>query len=406
MRANDLWATSSTGGQGDLVLSSITGPPGFIHAFPNGSGIRQMAYQMREYSSSTHSNANLLREESGVAPFDPSTGTLARSTGRVNSCWDGAAYYPNDNAPLTTTTGSLTSGATSMSVTSAAGFPASGTFPVLLSGVTGEAPEVVNVTAGAGTTTWTITRAYRATAAAAHSSGANVSLLPYPQNFGSTSANIEITNGLDSGSFDPAFDFITGPNGGSTDAIGVTQLNINTTSSVTSCITSSGFGIYYPARFVFKGPITRCAIRLTTGMTLAGGTRATYQVALYEPSANGLAGRRLALFNGFGGTAALTTASGTTLFSTPLAVPIQPPNGWYFLHGLYVAGTDAGTANIAGSLGIEPSGLGVRFGSSPPVLNAYFDSAGGLTTPPATGPTAPAGQNGATGNPMPIVVFS
>ncbi|MFF4403606.1 hypothetical protein [Streptomyces sp. NPDC001404] len=63
-----------------------------------------------------------------------------------------------------------TTGATSMTVTSAAAFPSSGTYYIQIDS------EVIAVTAGQGTTTWTITRGANGSTAATHSNGATVTL--------------------------------------------------------------------------------------------------------------------------------------------------------------------------------------------------------------------------------------
>lgn len=73
------------------------------------------------------------------------------------------------NQGSTTLSAALTNVATSLTVASAAAFPASGTFDILID------DEVLTVTAGAGTTTWTVTRGkYQGKAGVAHSSGATV----------------------------------------------------------------------------------------------------------------------------------------------------------------------------------------------------------------------------------------
>lgn len=61
-----------------------------------------------------------------------------------------------------------TTGATSISVTSASGFPGSGNYAIQIDS------EVLLVTGGQGTTTWTVTRGYNGSAAATHSNGATV----------------------------------------------------------------------------------------------------------------------------------------------------------------------------------------------------------------------------------------
>lgn len=61
-----------------------------------------------------------------------------------------------------------TTGATSLTITSAAGFPGSGNYDILIDN------EEMTVTAGQGTTTWTITRGVNGTAAATHLTAATV----------------------------------------------------------------------------------------------------------------------------------------------------------------------------------------------------------------------------------------
>lgn len=68
----------------------------------------------------------------------------------------------------TTAPSGITNVATSLTVASATGFPGSGNYNVQLDS------EVLTVTAGQGTTTWTVTRAANGTAAVAHSAAAVV----------------------------------------------------------------------------------------------------------------------------------------------------------------------------------------------------------------------------------------
>ena len=71
----------------------------------------------------------------------------------------------------TTVAGSISASATSMAVASGAAFPATAEFRVRVDS------EILLVTAGAGTTTWTVTRAADGTAAATHNVGAAVTLV-------------------------------------------------------------------------------------------------------------------------------------------------------------------------------------------------------------------------------------
>lgn len=75
--------------------------------------------------------------------------------------------YKFTNNATTTLSGALTSGATSLTVASAATFPAAGDFTIIIDS------EIMLVTGVAGTT-FTVTRAQEGTSAAAHASGATV----------------------------------------------------------------------------------------------------------------------------------------------------------------------------------------------------------------------------------------
>ncbi|WP_460492584.1 multicopper oxidase domain-containing protein [Dactylosporangium cerinum] len=75
------------------------------------------------------------------------------------------------NPRTTTQTTSSTAGQTTIAVASAAGFPTSGPYYVRIDN------EVLQVTGGQGTTTWTVTRGQLGTAAAPHASGATLTAL-------------------------------------------------------------------------------------------------------------------------------------------------------------------------------------------------------------------------------------
>jgi hypothetical protein len=82
------------------------------------------------------------------------------------------------NAATTTLASGISSGATSLTVASASAFPATAPFRILLVAESANTNEIMTVTAGGGTTTWTVSRAsepYNGTqSASAHSSGATV----------------------------------------------------------------------------------------------------------------------------------------------------------------------------------------------------------------------------------------
>jgi type II secretory pathway pseudopilin PulG len=78
------------------------------------------------------------------------------------------AYEPD--SATTTVTGGLTSSATTLTVAGSSGFPAAPEFRVTIGS------EVLVVTAGAGTTNWTVQRGGDGTSPAAHTAGATVTL--------------------------------------------------------------------------------------------------------------------------------------------------------------------------------------------------------------------------------------
>jgi FtsP/CotA-like multicopper oxidase with cupredoxin domain len=106
-----------------------------------------------------------------AAPASTSTigGVLGSGTAAALGADDSAYYVVN---PRTTTRPTATTvGQTSITVASAAGFPTSGPFYVRIDG------EVLRVTGGQGTTTWTVVRGQLGTAATSHATGAVVTAL-------------------------------------------------------------------------------------------------------------------------------------------------------------------------------------------------------------------------------------
>ena len=89
---------------------------------------------------------------------------------------DDSTYY-QINPKTTTRTSATTAGQTSITVGSAAGFPSSGNYYIRTLDTTAANQEIMLVTGGQGTTTWTVTRAQLGTAPVAHPSGVVVSAL-------------------------------------------------------------------------------------------------------------------------------------------------------------------------------------------------------------------------------------
>ena len=96
-------------------------------------------------------------------------GTLKGGTFAALTAAD-AAYY-QVNPKTTTRPTATTAGQTTITVASAAGFPTSGNYYIRIDN------EVLQVTGGQGTTTWTVSRGQLNTAAGAHASGAVVTAL-------------------------------------------------------------------------------------------------------------------------------------------------------------------------------------------------------------------------------------
>ena len=83
----------------------------------------------------------------------------------------GADSAYGDSTASTTVSGSMSASATTLAVASAAGFPATAEYRVKIDS------EVLLVTAGAGTTSWTVTRGADGTTPATHNVGASVTLV-------------------------------------------------------------------------------------------------------------------------------------------------------------------------------------------------------------------------------------
>jgi FtsP/CotA-like multicopper oxidase with cupredoxin domain len=90
---------------------------------------------------------------------------------------DDGTYY-QVNARSTTRPNATTANQTTITVASAVGFPTSGSYYVVIGAGTGTNPyEVLQVTAGQGTTTWTVSRAQLGSANVAHATGSTVRML-------------------------------------------------------------------------------------------------------------------------------------------------------------------------------------------------------------------------------------
>jgi hypothetical protein len=106
----------------------------------------------------------------GAATSTALVGGVLKSGSVAGLAADDTAYY-QVNPRTTTRTSATTATQTSVTVASAAGFPSSGTFYARIDN------EVLAVTGGQGTTTWTVARGQLGSAAATHATGAVVTAL-------------------------------------------------------------------------------------------------------------------------------------------------------------------------------------------------------------------------------------
>ena len=133
--------------------------------------------QLRRASTATTAAAlaDATMERFRAAKYDTlgidATQTCPSGCSAADAVYRGDAAYKADTAPTTTVAGSgLTTTGTSLTIASAGSFPASAEFRVKIDS------EILLVTAGAGTTTWTVTRALDGTVAATHNVGATITL--------------------------------------------------------------------------------------------------------------------------------------------------------------------------------------------------------------------------------------
>src|SRR5262252_8927183 len=119
--------------------------------------------------------ATLLRVDPPGGCFGSPTATAivggTLKSGAVGALATDDSTYYQVNPKTTTTTAAVNGAVTTLHVASAAGFPASGNYYIRI------ANEVMQVTGGQGTTTWTVVRARLGTQGATHANGATVTAL-------------------------------------------------------------------------------------------------------------------------------------------------------------------------------------------------------------------------------------
>jgi hypothetical protein len=127
---------------------------------------------------STSASDNLMiialkgRDASGIIQTETKTlnGTTIVNGSQV---WDRLLSAGLGAGTTLTNAGGIAAGATSMTVAGNSNYPSSGNFNIMM------AKEIMTVTAGQGTNTWTITRGVGGTTATAHNQGDNVYLMPF-----------------------------------------------------------------------------------------------------------------------------------------------------------------------------------------------------------------------------------
>lgn len=100
-----------------------------------------------------------------------SVGLASAAVNAADSVYKGDIAYSDGSTATTTLANAASSSATSVQVASFASFPGTNGFRVKIDS------EILRVTAGAGSATWTVKRGVDATLATAHSSGATVSVV-------------------------------------------------------------------------------------------------------------------------------------------------------------------------------------------------------------------------------------
>jgi FtsP/CotA-like multicopper oxidase with cupredoxin domain len=115
-------------------------------------------------------------------------GALKSGTSAALGLADDTYYQVNPKTTTRTGTTTFTAGTTTLPVASAAGFPASGNYYIRIDS------EVLQVTGGQGTTTWTVARGQLGSAAAAHAANATITALANDWYAGFTGVPVGATN--------------------------------------------------------------------------------------------------------------------------------------------------------------------------------------------------------------------
>src|SRR6185312_7740195 len=132
---------------------------GAVNAAVTDVALQQEAAEARVTGTSSLATTATTNDTYQVA------GTITSASNQTVT--EAGLFDSTTKAPATTLSAAITTtGQTTINVTSAAGFPGSGNYQVQIDS------EVLTVTGGQGTTTWTVTRGQNGSTAATHSSAA------------------------------------------------------------------------------------------------------------------------------------------------------------------------------------------------------------------------------------------
>ena len=209
------------------------------------------------------------------------------------------------------------------------------------------------------------------------------STAPTAINFGTTSANIDVTVTPLSSGVVPPVPFVYGAVASVADGIGTGAMNI--TSSSTLAMTS-GTVYYIPYLLVSETQLSQFSVRSTT--TLTGGSP-TLDCAIYEVGSNGIPGKRLINFTqitAIGGTS-------TTYTSSAIATPVYLPPGWYWVGLLHLAAGASGTFTPRAGLQSQAGPGGAYMASNQATCVNRSLVSQTVLNDPATAPTSAESSN-------------
>lgn len=188
-----MWVTQGAGSNSWTVIRGMVGTTAAIHSsgatvtsvaggpidFLTGVGFTDIVagHSLSAISSSASDTKTIMSVSGRNSGGTFITGQNVTLTGQTAVSFGAQTYDRLIALSLglgtTLVTTALTAAATSMTVSAATNFPASGNYNILMG------REVMTVTAGQGTATWTITRGVNGTTATTHAVGDNVYLMPF-----------------------------------------------------------------------------------------------------------------------------------------------------------------------------------------------------------------------------------